>query len=131
MPDWDIEPQGVDRVLGRVGETIGGLERWGRLYQLHLQGAGTYAGTLWTREGARPSGGLVEAALAEFAAGTQEDVLYVAARTGASVNGAHTAAMHYLQGDVDMANDTLRAALAEPVIDPDPDPDAGGGSNVR
>jgi Family of unknown function (DUF6507) len=115
VPDWDIQPQGVQDVVQRTVNRADDIEAWGTNYSEHMQNAATYAGTLHTPGQPRPEMGIVGAALSEFAQATQTDLQAIVARVGASLTGASDATMAYVNGDLDMAADAQRAALATPV----------------
>lgn len=116
MPDWDIQPEGVQRVVERTVNRAEDVEDWGEKYGTHLENAATSAGTLAMPGQERPEMGIVGAALAEFAEATQTDIQFVVGRISASLMGASDATMAYVNGDLDMALEAQRAARrAQPV----------------
>ncbi|MDB1090322.1 DUF6507 family protein [Streptomyces sp. ACA25] len=130
MSGWDIAAAGVDGVLSRTVEAAERFEGWGKDYGTHLESAASSAGTLFFGDGDRPEAGLVGAALAEFAERTQDDLMFIAARAGKSLQGAADATTAYLVGDLTMAEEAQREALKAPEIDlgnPGPGPHQPGG----
>ncbi|MGK5530595.1 DUF6507 family protein [Streptomyces sp. URMC 129] len=129
MPDWDIDPLGVQRVLGETVDAADDLQEWGTAYQASLRSAAESAGTLDMGGAQRESAaGLVGAALAEFAEKTAADLQYIAARAGASLNGASQATVEYVNGDMAMAEEAQRNALREPDLEELPTGEDGGGN---
>ncbi|WP_232626668.1 DUF6507 family protein [Streptomyces alfalfae] len=120
MPKWDIEPGGVNHVLSRVNDALGALERHVGGYGEDLAGAAKWSGALVSGEaeggGQSPVGGLVASALVEFVEGTAEEVRFIGARAGRSVQGAVLATAAYEAGDLEMAAETQHRANS--VIDP-------------
>ncbi|MCC2278601.1 DUF6507 family protein [Streptomyces sp. ET3-23] len=104
MSGWDINVSGVSSVLKTTGETAGKLKDELDSYQGNMKGAAGHAGTLAPGgEAPKGGGGLVGAALAEFAQHTQNDLKFIAARTSKSLNGAKDATVAYANGDQEMA----------------------------
>jgi hypothetical protein len=116
---WDIDTAGVKSVLIKTGNVADDIEAQAKSYGSHLESAATSAGTL-TMGGERPEGGPVGAALAEFAQRTRDDITYVAARAGKSIQGTVDATTAYVEGDLGMAADAQRETLKAP------DPRPGG-----
>ncbi|UGY93032.1 DUF6507 family protein [Streptomyces gobiensis] len=114
MSRWDISPQSAQGVLKKTIAVAEKLQGQAKSYGSHLQGAATNAGTLYMGEGKRPQAGLIGAALGEFAEGKKEDLLFIGARAGKSLNGAQNAMNAYLRGDQAMAERVQRAATASP-----------------
>ncbi|WP_436777902.1 DUF6507 family protein [Yinghuangia sp. YIM S09857] len=125
MSGWEIDAIGVQGVLNTTIEAAEEIEPWGEGYGGNLESAIRSAGTLAFAGQEVPEVGLVGAALAEWAGITQEDVAYVAARAGASLQGAYDATVAYLEGDLEMAAEAQGKALETPEIDLNPDPDDG------
>ncbi|MFG2193075.1 DUF6507 family protein [Streptomyces sp. NPDC048639] len=110
-------------MLKTTGEVAGHFEGQLKAYSTHLESAATHAGTI-SGEGEGGGGGgenggkgLVALALAEFAKATTGDLKFIAARAGKSLAGAVEATTAYLDGDMEMAAEAQRKALAEPKID--------------
>lgn len=119
MPKWDIEPGGVNLVLSHVNDVLGALDRHVGGYGEDLGGAAKWSGALVSGEaggGGSPVGGLVASALVEFAEGTTEEVEFIGARAGQSVNGAMLATAAYEAGDLEIAAELQRSAAS--VVDP-------------
>ncbi|UGQ15040.1 DUF6507 family protein [Yinghuangia sp. ASG 101] len=117
MSGWDIDPLGVQEVLNTTIEAAEEIETWGEAYSGHLESAAYSAGTLDFGGEEAPEVGPVGDALARFAENTQEDVAYVAARAGASIQGAYDATVAYIEGDLDMAAQSQSKALEAPDVD--------------
>lgn len=112
MSKWDINVGGVSSVLKTTGETAGKLKDELDSYQGNMKGAAGHAGTL-APGGEAPKdggGGLIGAALAEFAQHTQDDLKFIAARTSKSLNGAKDATVAYANGDQEMAERLMHEA---------------------
>ncbi|MGK5637752.1 DUF6507 family protein [Streptomyces sp. URMC 126] len=117
MSGWDIDVNGVDGALRNTLEAARALKDELASYISDMEHAGTSAGTVAAAGEAAKSkgggGGAVAAALGYFAQHTQEELLFIVARTGQSVNGAHQATLEYIKGDLTMAaraqHDALRA----------------------
>lgn len=119
MPKWDIEPGGVNLVLSHVNDVLGALDRHVGGYGEDLGGAAKWSGALVSGEasgGGSPVGGLVASALVEFAEGTAEEVQFIGARAGQSVNGAALATAAYEAGDLEIAAEIQQSAAS--VVDP-------------
>ncbi|MGP4109557.1 DUF6507 family protein [Streptomyces sp. 4N509B] len=116
MPDWDINPTGVEEVIGRTVDRADDVEGWGSGYGTHLQNAATYAGTLAMAGQEVPAMGIVGAALGEFAEATRRDIEYVVVRASNSLAAAREATIHYVNGDLDMAADSQREAQRPPEL---------------
>ncbi|MFI8880233.1 DUF6507 family protein [Streptomyces sp. NPDC055243] len=120
MPKWDIEPGGVKLVLSHVNDVLGTLDRHVGEYGEDLGGAAKWSGALVSGGadggGQSPVGGLVAAALVEFAEGTAEDLEFIGVRAGQSVNGAMLATAAYEAGDLEIAAELQRSAAS--VVDP-------------
>ncbi|MFI9200343.1 DUF6507 family protein [Streptomyces sp. NPDC053048] len=112
---WNIDIAGVSSVLGTVGEVAGKLQGEFTSYSNAMKNAGTHAGTI-AKGGKAPEGGggLVAAALAEFAKKTQDDLKYVAVRTTKSLTGAAEATKAYATGDMEMAANTQKSFSQAP-----------------
>ncbi|WP_431781530.1 DUF6507 family protein [Streptomyces chumphonensis] len=117
MTGWDLSVPGINGVLKDVMEIAGDLEGQVEKYGGHLESAAGYAGTLAMPGEPVPEAGLIGAALAEFAEATQEDLMFVAARAGKSLQGASDATSAYLTGDLDMAAAAQAEALKAPELD--------------
>ncbi|MEV4440965.1 DUF6507 family protein [Streptomyces sp. NPDC049577] len=120
MTSWDIQPAEVGGVLRKAGTAAEGLAKAGDGLQKTLPEAATAAGTITIEGpycGTAPPSGPVAAALGEFAAARQKELLYIATRAANSLNGAKNAAEEYLKGDVKMAEHTLHTATLEPKIE--------------
>jgi hypothetical protein len=123
MAGWDLKPQGIQSVLTTTGETAGKIEKHAKSYGDHLQSAATSAGTITAeggdgKGGEQAVGGLVALALSQFAEHTSSDLKFIAARASKSLTGAVEATTAYLNGDLAMAADAQRKALAVPDLDP-------------
>ncbi|MEU3742906.1 DUF6507 family protein [Streptomyces sp. NPDC032198] len=120
MPKWDIEPGGVNLVLSHVNDVLGALDRHVGGYGEDLGGAAKWSGSLVSGDagggGQSPVGGLVASALVEFAEGTAEEVQFIGARAGQSVNGAMLATAAYEAGDLEIAAEIQQSAAS--VVDP-------------
>lgn len=128
MGGWDLQPQGIQGVLKTTGEIAGHFEGQLKAYSEHLESAATNAGTISAEGGGGGEkgggGGLVALALAQFAEHTATELKFMAARAGKSLTGAVEATTAYLNGDMEMAAEAQRKALAAPKIDM---PKGGGG----
>ncbi|MEV5983958.1 DUF6507 family protein [Streptomyces sp. NPDC052051] len=122
MTGWDIDATGVSGVLSKVGTAAEGMSKAGSAMQGDMESASFAAGKLDSQFGPYTPG-LVGAALAQFAQHWNRDVLYIAKRTGNSVNGAAKATGAYVTGSLEQAANAQQEALKEPKIDM---PGAGG-----
>ncbi|WP_232107943.1 MULTISPECIES: DUF6507 family protein [Streptomyces] len=120
MTGWDVSPSGVASVVSHVGDVMTVLEEIAQAYADDMEGAATSAGTL-APGGASgeygSQGGLVAAALAEFMAGTADELQFVGVRVGRSVNGAVEATVAYRDGDLEMAAEAQQRAAGLVVPD--------------
>jgi uncharacterized protein DUF6507 len=126
VPDWDIQPQGVQGVVDQTVTAAEGIQGWGTGYSEHLRTASTSAGTLAMVGEPVPEAGIVGAALSEFAEATQTDVQFIVARASASLQGVSAATMAYLEGDLDMARLAQQEALRPPEMPLPPGSESGG-----
>ncbi|MEU7584297.1 DUF6507 family protein [Streptomyces sp. NPDC041068] len=127
MPKWDIDPAGVGVVTSRVGDVLDALDKIVKTYGEELEGAAKTSGTV-APGGASAGGeggpmGLVASALTEFIAGTAQELQFIGARAGKSINGAINATAAYRMGDLEMAAHTQQQAAA--IIDADLDMPGG------
>ncbi|MFI0742225.1 DUF6507 family protein [Streptomyces sp. NPDC021100] len=125
MSGWDIDVNGVDGALRNTAEAAAALKDELADYVADIQHAGTSAGTLayaGTPEKGGNGGaggsatGIIAGALGYFAQHTEEELLFVAARAGQSINGAHQAISEYIKGDLTMAARAQHDALRAPDI---------------
>ncbi|MET9417744.1 DUF6507 family protein [Streptomyces klenkii] len=117
MTSWDIYPPGVRGVLDKTATAAEDMGKAGKSIQETLPKAAASAGTISGPYCGNAPVGPVAAALSEYFKGWERDLLYVAKRTGNSVNGAIEATNEYLKGDVKMAENKQREAIKEPVIE--------------
>ncbi|MFI9614315.1 DUF6507 family protein [Streptomyces sp. NPDC052023] len=120
MSGWDVSPSGVATVVSHVGDVMTVLAEIAQAYADDMEGAARSAGTLapgGASGGHGSQGGLVAAALAEFMAGTTDELSFVGVRVGRSVNGAVEAAVAYREGDLEMAAEAQRRAAGLVVPD--------------
>lgn len=122
MTGWDISPAGVRSVISTVREAAEAMNEGITLYGRSVQGAMESAGSLAPGDRGPASGsgtptGLVSVALAEFAAGSEQDVAFLPLRAGNSANGAIEATNAYLAGDLELAWNAQRQATLPPDVD--------------
>jgi Family of unknown function (DUF6507) len=121
VPSWDLKPQGISHVLQTTGKTASHLETQAKTFGENLQSAASNAGTISAEGGGeggeKAQGGLVALALSQYSEHAIEDLKFIAARAGKSLQGAMDATTAYLNGDMEMAAEAQRKALAEPKID--------------
>ncbi|GAA0962493.1 hypothetical protein GCM10009575_097580 [Streptomyces rhizosphaericus] len=115
---WDIDTSGVRGVLLKTGRVADDIEGQAKSYGKHLLSAAKSAGTLSMGCGPKPEGGPVAAALVEFEQKTENDIKYIAARSGKSIKGAATATKEYVGGDLAMAAHAQHEALKAPDLNP-------------
>jgi hypothetical protein len=115
---WDIDPVGVRGVLIKTGNVADDIQGEATSFSGNVESAAKSAGTLSMGAGDQPESGLVGAALAEFVEKTKDDITYIAARSGKSIQGTVDATTAYVQGDLTMAADAQRAALKAPDLSP-------------
>ncbi|MFE7466010.1 DUF6507 family protein [Streptomyces sp. NPDC057499] len=130
MTGWDLKPQGIQGVLKTTGEVAAKIQTYATSYGDHLSSAASSAGTITAegdggggkggggKDGEGAVGGLVALALSQFAEHTTPDLKYIAARAGKSLTGAVDATTAYLDGDLDMATEAQRRAVAAVDMDP-------------
>lgn len=111
MGRWDIQPAGVQGVLGRVQGIADQFDDQVREMNASMEGAGTQA-----------SSPIIAQALSGFAESQRQNLQFVFTRTGAAMTGAAGATRAYVQGDAEMAANAQAAATAAP------DPRMPGGS---
>jgi hypothetical protein len=92
MPRWDIDPEGVRRVVTRTAGVAEGLIDPVEAYSKHLQSAIEACGSP-----------IVAQALFDFAAVKQSLLKDVISRTDAVMTAAAEATKAYVEGDLDMA----------------------------
>ena len=118
MTTWDIEPAGVYGVLSRTGEEAEGLAKAGEALGEHIQGAAMSAGSLAQGYGPYvPGRGAVAAALGEYFTAREDSLIYLAARTWSSTQGASTATQAYQEGSLEMAANAQKEASKEPDVE--------------
>lgn len=121
MPGWDLKPQGISQVLKSTGEEAAKLEKYATSFGRHLSSAATSAGTISAEGGGeggeKAQGGLVALALSQWAEHATEDLKFIAARAGKSLQGVVDATTAYLNGDQEMAAEAQRNTLKAPVVD--------------
>ncbi|CAM5512039.1 DUF6507 family protein [Streptomyces abikoensis] len=117
MTAWDISPSGVRGVLEKTTTAAEHMGKTGKSIQETLQKAAVSAGTISGPYCGTAPLGPVASALSEYFKGWERDLLYVAKRTGNSVNGAVQATNEYVKGDLKMAENKQREAIKEPVIE--------------
>lgn len=104
MGRWDIQPGGVQDVLGRTQKTAGEFEGQMKTLNSALQGS---AG--------QSSSEIVAKALIGFAnQSAMPRIQAVFSRTAACLNGAAQATNAYVQGDLEMAATAQASASAAP-----------------
>ncbi|MGW0775161.1 DUF6507 family protein [Streptomyces sp. NPDC002835] len=117
---WDIAPGGVQSVISQVREAADGMNAGIKLYGTSVQGAMESAGMLAFGEGSTGSGGgaggLVAAALGQFAEGTEADVAFLPLRASNSANGAVEATNAYIAGNLEQAWNAQRQAMLAPDV---------------
>ncbi|WP_369195641.1 DUF6507 family protein [Streptomyces djakartensis] len=121
MPGWDLKPQGISHVLKSTGDEAAKLEKYATSFGKHLSSAATSAGTISAEGGGegggKVQGGLVALALSQWAEHATEDLKFIAARAGKSLQGVVDATTAYLNGDQEMAAEAQRNTLKAPVVD--------------
>ena len=128
MTGWDLHPQGIQQVLEQTGKTAEHLGTYAGDFGTHLQSAASSAGTISAdagsgghggdsghggrggKDGGKAQGGLVALALSEYAQHATEDLQFIAARAGKSLQGAVDALTAYLHGDEAMALEAQKNA---------------------
>lgn len=95
---WNIEPEGVRRVLLAAGRQAEDFEKWAKLY-------GTSLGTA-----AENSGGFIGQALADFAEHHRDTFEDIVIQVGGSLEGAAKATKAYMKGQHEMALRAQRRA---------------------
>lgn len=98
MTDWDIDPEGVSRVLQATYDEALKLETYAGNYTSYLQGA------------AGNAGGMIADALNGFAIAYNGSFNAIAAQIIASMTGAKDATIAYLEGHQEMALTAARNA---------------------
>ncbi|MER7413020.1 MULTISPECIES: DUF6507 family protein [Streptomyces] len=123
MSGWDIRSSGVAKVLSDTVREAGEFEKHATTYADLMSEAGQDAGTLTigatsqgTGGGERP-GGIIAVALGQFHGEAVQKIAFLAARVGASVNGAGEATTAYVRGDLDMAAQAQAEAQRVPYVD--------------
>ncbi|MBZ4319710.1 DUF6507 family protein [Streptomyces huiliensis] len=125
MSGWDIDVPGVEGALRNTREATSALKDELADYVADIQHAGTSAGTIAAAGTPEKGGnggaggssaGIIAAALGYFAQHTQEELLFVAARAGQSMNGAYQATSEYIKGDLTMAARAQHDALRAPDV---------------
>ncbi|MBC9717986.1 hypothetical protein H9Y04_36185 [Streptomyces sp. TRM66268-LWL] len=114
MTGWDIRPSGVQSILSLVGDAADGLEKDVKAYGTNMESAATSAGTISGLYCGEAPVGPVAVALANFAKDTENMIKFMAARTGKTMEGTVKATTEYVEGDVEMAAEAQRKALAAP-----------------
>ncbi|MFF6997327.1 DUF6507 family protein [Streptomyces sp. NPDC008313] len=118
MRKWDIEPGGVYGVLRHTGDEAEGLAKAGEALGEHIQGAAMSAGSMAQGYGPYVPGlGAVAAALGEYFKARKDSLLYLAARTWSSTQGASTATQAYQNGSLEMAANAQKEASKEPDVE--------------
>jgi hypothetical protein len=121
VPGWDLKPQGISHVLKSTGDEAAKLEKYATSFGKHLSSAATSAGTISAEGGGegggKVQGGLVALALSQWAEHATEDLKFIAARAGKSLQGVVDATTAYLNGDQEMAAEAQRNTLKAPVVD--------------
>lgn len=115
MDGWNIDVGAVSKVLEATGKLAGKLGEEFEAYPKSMQNAGKHAGTI-AKGGVAPEGGggLVMAALAEFAQKNQDDLKFIGVRTSKSLTGAAEATKAYAHGDQEMAATAQRNFSSAP-----------------
>ena len=103
MPDWDIQPGGVQGVLAATEGVAAEFDPEMATLRSGLEGAV-----------AQCSSEPVSAALVELAAAQGRNTEFVFTRTGACLNGAAQATNAYIAGDEQMAANAQAAASSAP-----------------
>ncbi|MBB5933931.1 DUF6507 family protein [Streptomyces zagrosensis] len=116
MTGWDLRPPDIGRTLEATIAIAKEIEGQAKSFGEHVKSAATNAGTL-AMGGEKPEAGLVGLALSEFAAQSEKDLRFIAARAAKSIQGASDATTAYMNGNLQMAADTQREARKQP--DPD------------
>ncbi|MBA0053980.1 hypothetical protein E0L36_24950 [Streptomyces sp. AJS327] len=126
MTGWDITPSGVAATLEETGAEARKFEGLAKTLGTTVENAAGHAGGLTqglcTVDGGPPpqadqGQGLVAAALGEFMEAQRREIVYLVARSGKSINGAGMATMAYQRGDLSMAAEAQREALAAPDVE--------------
>jgi Family of unknown function (DUF6507) len=99
MSGWDIDPDGVHRVLSRTQHVAEQFE-----------GELTSISSALQSGAENSSSGIVAAAVEGFATAVQGDIRFALERTGAVLTAATASTTAYLQGDLEMAASTQAAA---------------------
>ena len=120
MSQWSIQPQAVGGVLktvaGHLGEEGGdeGLISVMEAVERHLGDCGEYARS-----------GIITMAISEFSAHYFGIMGDMAGLTVAAVTGASEATTHYMNGNLEMAEEAQANAGVIPEPEPDPRPQYG------
>ncbi|WP_369195633.1 DUF6507 family protein [Streptomyces djakartensis] len=108
-------------MLKSTGDEAAKLEKYATSFGKHLSSAATSAGTISAEGGGegggKVQGGLVALALSQWAEHATEDLKFIAARAGKSLQGVVDATTAYLNGDQEMAAEAQRNTLKAPVVD--------------
>src|SRR5262249_28542371 len=113
MSRWDIRPEGVQGTVGRTAEVAGKLQGQARSYHDHVQSVAQSAGTLAgpcdpASMGMSPVG----AAVVAYANNATQALNAIADRTEKPLNGTVAAVGWYLNGDLEMAENAEKDAIA-------------------
>ncbi|MFF1353325.1 DUF6507 family protein [Streptomyces sp. NPDC058297] len=117
MTAWDIDPAGVYGVLTRTGDQAEGLAKAGEALGEHVQEAAMSAGSLAQGYGPYvPGQGAVAASLGEYLSAREDSLVYLAARTWSSTQGAAKATQAYRDGSIEMAENAQAEAAKAPDV---------------
>ncbi|MCC5032731.1 DUF6507 family protein [Streptomyces sp. WAC 00631] len=114
MTGWDITPSGVESVLSQVRTAAGELSEDISAYGKSVQSAAASAGTISGPYCGDAPAGPVGAAVVNFVNDTQSQIVFMAARTGKTMDGTVKAVTEYLEGDLEMAARAQREAAKAP-----------------
>jgi hypothetical protein len=103
VSSWDIDPSGVQGVVGRTEGVAKAFEGQMTKLEAALHGAA-----------AQSSSGIVGEALVGFAEANKGQIHFVFTRTGACLHAAVQATNAYVQGDLTMAANAQKSAAAAP-----------------
>jgi Family of unknown function (DUF6507) len=106
MTAWDIDPAGVQGVLGKTQSVAAEFEG-----QLASMTSALESGATNT------SSEIVASAIQGFGSAIEADVRFVLSRTGAAISGCAAAVNAYAQGDLEMAANAQRNAAGATVAD--------------
>lgn len=102
MGRWDIDPAGVQSVVGRTSEVAKGFKSELKTYGTNLSSAAKSSGS-----------GIVAKALQDFASHHESNIEDMVNQASRSLTGAVNATKAYVAGDMEMAANAQRHATKD------------------